>query len=196
MKRPFSKILVVDPGGTPRGWITARDAILYAATDSVVWIPPGATTYIAVGGTNHDGELSTLEIAAIMAIKGPAAAKFASYSTLPRVSRKILFARDRHRCAYCGSTFQESVLTRDHINPRRFGGKNTWANLITACKPCNGRKADRTPEKAGMKLQFQPYVPSKLEVLYLSHPNMENEQREYVENFIKMKSRRHGDKTI
>lgn len=189
MKRPFSKILVTDPGGTPRAWISYRDAILYAATDSISWIPPGVTVHTAFGGTNRDGNVSQLDVAAIMAVKGPAAAKFAAYSKMPRVTRKVLFARDNHRCAYCGDEFPEAVLTRDHINPRRYGGKNTWTNLITACKPCNGHKADRTPEKAGMKLKFQPYVPSKLEILYLSHPNMEDEQREYVENFIKMKNR-------
>jgi hypothetical protein len=30
---------------------------------------------------------------------------------------------------------------------------------VCACSPCNLRKADKTPEEAGMKLMRRPYVP-------------------------------------
>jgi 5-methylcytosine-specific restriction endonuclease McrA len=30
---------------------------------------------------------------------------------------------------------------------------------VAACSPCNARKADRTPEEAGMTLQLVPFVP-------------------------------------
>ena len=36
-------------------------------------------------------------------------------------------------------------------------------NLVAACKPCNARKADRTPEEASMQLLLLPYVPSRFE---------------------------------
>lgn len=63
--------------------------------------------------------------------------------------------RDKHVCAYCG----ERATTVDHVMPRSRGGGNTWDNLVAACTGCNGFKADRTPEEAGMKLRWHPYEP-------------------------------------
>jgi 5-methylcytosine-specific restriction endonuclease McrA len=34
--------------------------------------------------------------------------------------------------------------------------------LVAACKACNNRKANRTPEAARMKLHYVPYVPNRL----------------------------------
>jgi 5-methylcytosine-specific restriction endonuclease McrA len=63
------------------------------------------------------------------------------------VTKSYVRQRDNFTCAYCG----EYGNTVDHIQPWSRGGPNTWGNLVTACKDCNGRKADRTPEEAGMK---------------------------------------------
>lgn len=63
------------------------------------------------------------------------------------VTKAYVRQRDSFTCAYCG----EYGNTIDHIQPKSRGGQNTWANLTVACKGCNGRKADRTPEEAGMK---------------------------------------------
>ncbi|BCK56461.1 HNH endonuclease [Nocardia wallacei] len=66
--------------------------------------------------------------------------------------------RDDHRCGYCAGW----ARTVDHIRPRSRGGPNTWSNLIAACGPCNTRKADRTPEEAGMRLLWEPRAPHEL----------------------------------
>jgi hypothetical protein len=58
-------------------------------------------------------------------------------------------------CAYCGGPAQ----TVDHVVPRSRGGESSWLNLVAACRPCNHRKADRTPLEAGMPLRMAPYVP-------------------------------------
>ncbi|MEJ7649652.1 HNH endonuclease [Nakamurella sp. A5-74] len=65
--------------------------------------------------------------------------------------------RDGRTCGYCGG-FGDTI---DHIMPQCRGGQNTWDNLITACRPCNNRKADRTPVEAGMRLLWipRPLVP-------------------------------------
>lgn len=63
------------------------------------------------------------------------------------VSKNCVRQRDNYTCAYCGK-FGNTV---DHIFPASRGGQNTWGNLVTACKRCNGFKRDRTPEEAGMK---------------------------------------------
>ncbi len=76
--------------------------------------------------------------------------------TIP-VSRKALFARDDYTCQYCGAYGDEV----EHVYPRSRGGKNTWTNLVTACRECNALKADRTPEEAGMELMNQPFAPTR-----------------------------------
>jgi hypothetical protein len=39
------------------------------------------------------------------------------------------------------------------------GGRRGWENIVTACGPCNSKKADRTPQEAGMKLHRKPVRP-------------------------------------
>ena len=91
------------------------------------------------------------------------------YDRLPirdvKYSRQTLFQRDNHTCAYCGKVFERKLLTIDHIVPRAQGGKTTWNNTISACTTCNSKKADRTPEQAGMHLRFKPKKPSWLSPL-------------------------------
>lgn len=185
MNRPYNNVLVVDPGGTPRYWAGIEDTIRYAVTDAIVWIPPSATKSTVYGGTNaKTGLPSSVEIASIVAIKGPMLAKLmATAINTPKVSNKALFARDHHRCAYCGNYFDLEQLTKDHIKPKVKGGKNTWMNLITSCKPCNNRKADRTPEGAGMPLKYKPFVPSPVEYLWYKNRSMSDDQIEYLEGF-------------
>ncbi|WP_235735977.1 HNH endonuclease [Nocardioides alcanivorans] len=73
-----------------------------------------------------------------------------------------VFLRDGHRCAYCG----RKATTLDHVVPRSRGGGWTWTNVVSACWECNGRKADRTPEEAGMPLRHAtPYVPLVVELV-------------------------------
>ncbi|RMH69041.1 MAG: HNH endonuclease [Gemmatimonadetes bacterium] len=73
------------------------------------------------------------------------------------LSRRNVLKRDGHRCQYCGTT--EAPLTIDHIVPRKFGGQDTWENLVTACAACNTQKGHRTPEQAGMSLSRKPKEP-------------------------------------
>ena len=74
-----------------------------------------------------------------------------------KLSKKEVLLRDRHTCQYCGQRNIE--LTMDHVRPRRQGGKQTWENIVSACIPCNHRKAGRTPHQAGMKLLKIPKAP-------------------------------------
>lgn len=64
-------------------------------------------------------------------------------------------ARDADRCRYCGTHVvwkdrrSEAGATYDHVNPF---GPNVLANVVVACRGCNSRKGQRTPEQAGMPL--------------------------------------------
>jgi len=79
----------------------------------------------------------------------------------PRLQRKLtrleVFNRDHFTCQYCEK--QTHQLTLDHIIPRYRGGKHTWENVVSACVPCNRRKAGRTPGEAGMRLVHHPAPP-------------------------------------
>jgi 5-methylcytosine-specific restriction endonuclease McrA len=66
-----------------------------------------------------------------------------------------VFARDGHRCQYCGA-IAENI---DHVIPRSKGGPHAWDNVVAACRPCNTAKRDRMLEDSGMKLRRQPTVP-------------------------------------
>lgn len=77
-----------------------------------------------------------------------------------KVSRGRIYKRDNNQCAYCGSA---KNLTIDHVLPKSRGGKNEWTNLVTCCHKCNFKKADKTPEEAGMKLRFKPFTPNIIE---------------------------------
>jgi 5-methylcytosine-specific restriction endonuclease McrA len=83
-------------------------------------------------------------------------------------SRRGVLGRDGHTCVYCGAGIGERrhgrVLTRadftvDHLIPRSRGGGNTWGNTACACRWCNGRKGDRMPHEAGMRLRWEPKTP-------------------------------------
>ena len=70
--------------------------------------------------------------------------------------RLRIMMRDKMRCQYCGMRGTQFDLTLDHILPRSRGGRSDVENLCTACKPCNQRKGDRTPDEARMPLLATP----------------------------------------
>lgn len=73
------------------------------------------------------------------------------------LTRQNIFKRDNFECQYCGT---KRELTIDHVIPRAKGGKDTWTNLVTACKKCNAKKGNDTPEAANMPLRKKPWKPS------------------------------------
>lgn len=80
-------------------------------------------------------------------------------------SRESVLQRDGLKCGYCGAHGTVKTLTIDHIIPTSKGGKNTWNNVVAACRACNAFKDDRTPEQAGLTLLVKPRKPSWLSML-------------------------------
>jgi 5-methylcytosine-specific restriction endonuclease McrA len=74
-------------------------------------------------------------------------------------SRANIYARDDHRCQYCGDAFSTSDLTFDHVVPVAQGGRKDWENIVTSCVTCNRQKGGRTPAEAGMHLLRAPKRP-------------------------------------
>lgn len=93
----------------------------------------------------------------------PSIIKLNGYVKLPYrgvlLNRQNIFKRDGMKCQYCGAT---SDLTIDHVIPRSRGGASSWDNLTTACRQCNSKKGDFTPEEAQMPLKQRPFKPSFL----------------------------------
>jgi 5-methylcytosine-specific restriction endonuclease McrA len=73
------------------------------------------------------------------------------------LSRQNIFKRDGFRCQYCGAG---DNLTLDHVVPKSRGGSSDWGNLITACKNCNSKKGDFTPQEVNMIFSRAPFKPS------------------------------------
>lgn len=96
-------------------------------------------------------------------IQVPRIVRLTRYDKFPkttvRFNRKSLFARDDHRCQYCGQSRPMSQLSLDHVVPRSHGGKTTWENIVCSCTQCNSRKGGRTPAQANMKLLSKPHKP-------------------------------------
>ncbi len=91
----------------------------------------------------------------------PSVIRLHHYVSLPfkgvMLSRQNVFRRDGNKCIYCGGN---DDLTLDHVMPKSRGGKTNWDNLVTACRRCNSRKGDQTPEEMGISLPRKPYKPS------------------------------------
>ncbi len=82
-----------------------------------------------------------------------------------KLTRLEVFNRDRYTCQYCGKETRQ--LTLDHVIPRYRGGQHTWENVVSACIPCNRRKAGRSPEQAGMRLIRHPSPPRGNRFFYI-----------------------------
>ena len=82
-----------------------------------------------------------------------------------KFSRVNVFTRDGFRCQYCKGKLPMSKLTYDHVIPRSCGGRTEWTNIVTACKPCNGRKGNRTPDESGMFPSTAPRQPKSLPLI-------------------------------
>lgn len=82
-----------------------------------------------------------------------------------KFSRLNVATRDGFCCQYCGVKFPLRDLTKDHVVPRAQGGRTTWDNIVMACRHCNERKGNQTPEQAGMRLLKKPVKPKELPVM-------------------------------
>ena len=96
-------------------------------------------------------------------LRVPEVVALTQYDRLPSsavsFSRRNVAKRDHHTCQYCGVQPGGEGITIDHVIPRSQGGHSSWNNCVAACVRCNARKADRTPEQAGMRLRKLPVRP-------------------------------------
>jgi hypothetical protein len=181
-------ILSLDFHGVPHRWVTWQQACFYYAKNLVAWTL-GQEAFTAYGGTSRlTGERSFITGHSIIAIRGKAMA-MKGFHQIPPLNNRELFRRDRHICAYCAGEFSFLRLTRDHITPVSRGGRDTWMNVVTACRHCNGVKRNRTPEESGVQLLYAPYVPNKAEFLILTNRKILADQMEFLVQHVSAASR-------
>lgn len=116
-------------------------------------------------------------------VKVPAVAVQVGVAPKYKRGNKIKFSkinvclRDKFCCQYCGQRFRMSELQYEHVTPKSYGGRKTWENIVMACGDCNSKKANRTPEEAGMPLLKVPLKPQTLPmnepVIYTEHAPVE-----------------------
>lgn len=80
----------------------------------------------------------------------------------PKFSLTGIWDRDNGVCQYTGRKLSKNEGNVDHIIPKSRGGRSNWDNCVLSHKDINARKADRTPEEAGLKLLKKPTIPKQL----------------------------------
>ena len=170
-----AKILRLNKAGIPVSWLTTEETATLLVKDLVVW-SVGSTVLEMRGGINRSGEQSILRLPSIVACGG----KVHENKFNPPLENKYLFRRDKNICLYCGGQFVLNDLSRDHVQPLSRGGIDVWTNVVTSCRRCNNRKADRSPEQANMELLAIPFVPNQFEFLYLSNHDLLADQMEFL----------------
>lgn len=173
------EVLQLDINGTPQAWISPEAAAVHYATNAVVWEEGAGPLVTLRGGWNTKvGRQSVIDVHPIIALRG--AARINLHDVAPPFSADQLKKRDRMSCCYCNAVLPPRDLTVDHIVPVSRGGSTSFNNCVASCGPCNWRKADRTPEEAGMPLLFLPYVPSLFERMLLQGRNVRADVHEWL----------------
>ena len=178
-----SLILRLDIAGSPVTWVPWQDAVSLHSRDMIAWTA-GESIFTFHGGVcRKTGERSRVNINSIIAIKRSNSRRHGhSKRIIPPLTNRELFLRDAHLCIYCGGIFNERMLTRDHVLPISKGGRDRWSNVVTACKHCNTRKGNKTPEQARMPLLAIPYVPNWAEYLALSNRKILADQMDFLKS--------------
>jgi 5-methylcytosine-specific restriction endonuclease McrA len=89
----------------------------------------------------------TLQVPSIIMTK-----KYVKCPKHAQFTRYNLFLRDEFTCqlqitSVCsrrqGKGHDHKELTLDHVNPKSYGGDQSWTNIITACAECNSHKGNK-----------------------------------------------------
>ena len=157
------RILRVNVAGQPVEWLHWQEAVGLYARDLVIWTL--GDPVMKIRGLFPDSSGSD----------GPSAPQHhrvrwphrSLAQSTPPLTNRALFRRDANICMYCGNTFLDKDLTRDHVVPSSKGGEDTWENVVAACRRCNHHKGNRLLADTSMELQALPYTPNFAEYLAL-----------------------------
>jgi 5-methylcytosine-specific restriction endonuclease McrA len=175
------QVLRTDAAGMPLEWIDYQDAVRLYHLEQVAYAC-GSLLYRIRGGHNAvTGRRSVIEVSSIVATYGSSVAFLRCRGEYtPPLNNHALFKRDAHLCMYCGIRFSTSELSREHVTPLSQAGRDSWNNVVAACRRCNNHKAGRTPEQAGMQLLAVPFTPTHAEYIYLQGRRVLADQMEFL----------------
>jgi 5-methylcytosine-specific restriction endonuclease McrA len=93
---------------------------------------------------------------------------FVRQPVVPTLSfnKRNIFKRDAYTCQYCGRNSGER-MTIDHVVPKSRGGRTVWDNVVSACRACNLKKANKSPGEVGLRLLRKPTRPRSASYLGL-----------------------------
>ena len=141
------KILLLDTNYQVQSFIELKKALKHIFKDKVEVISTW-DEYLTFGS-------GKMKYPSILRLKNPIRRNYFNAN----FSRVALVKRDKSTCQYCAKKLTASGVTIDHVLPRAQGGTTTFINCVVACQTCNNKKADRTPEQAGMFLMKKPTHP-------------------------------------
>ncbi len=93
------------------------------------------------------------------------------------ITKRAIFIRDNNRCQYCGAA-AENI---DHVIPKSRGGKNSWDNVVAACKRCNAVKGSSLISETGFKLYKLPREPQPSLHMFIARGDIRPEWKPYVQ---------------
>jgi len=132
-----SKVLLLDSAYVPKSVISVERAMSLLITDRAKLVEDDSSKKIRTVSKEFPFPI-------IIKLNHYIKSKFKKVSP----SKKNIYIRDNFECVYCGAKHD---LTIDHVIPISKGGENTWDNMVSACRRCNSKKGDRTPDEANMK---------------------------------------------
>lgn len=104
-------------------------------------------------------------------IRVPSVIVLSNFARVPRkrpsFSLRGLWLRDGGQCQYTGRSLKPGEGNIDHVIPSSRGGETSWENCVLSDRVVNTRKADRTPQEAGLRLRRQPFRPAIVPVTHL-----------------------------
>lgn len=160
-------VIAVDKNYMPMMEVSRRHAIKAVVTDraEILWLEDWSRT-----GLPEDHS----SIREFMVIHYPWANAISDSRIIVGRGYRGILERDQFECQY--NDCKRKATTIDHVMPRSRGGLSTPSNLVACCLTCNQKKADKTPEEAGMKLKhpirsFRYTLINKFNKLVEEHSN-------------------------
>ena len=141
----MGRALVLNATELPLAVVPARRAVVLVLKEKA--------EVVQSNGAIFHSERIALEAPSVVRLRHFVHVPFRAHAPL---TRRAVFARDGWACQYCGSAAENL----DHVLPRSRGGLHVWENVVAACRRCNAKKMDRTPQEAGFHLHRQPFAPS------------------------------------
>lgn len=181
------RVLRLNVAGLPTDWVSWQEAVCLYSRDIVVWSLGDPVLRVRGGRARFSGIQSGTEIHGIIACEGRVVPQ---KQLVPPLTNRALFRRDQGTCLYCGKSFIDRELTRDHVLPISKGGLDHWDNVVAACKRCNHFKGNRLVQDCGMELLALPYSPNFPEYLALINSGrILGDQMDFLRKSFKAESR-------